>query len=185
MIGHPEEAALVRAAKGGDREAFAALVDHYQRPLYAFCLRLLGNKENAEDTVQDAVVKALIGIHGLKNVEAFGGWLFRIARNECLQRWIRRKRHPEEPFPDNDDRVPVAVSEPSFTDEVHRHELAERVQRAFLELPIKQRAVLHLFFFEELSGKEIGKILNMRSGAVRANVRRGKLSIGKVLRDYL
>ena len=76
MIGHPEEAALVRAAKGGDREAFAALVVHYQRPLYAFCLRLLGKKEDAEDTVQDAVVKALVGIHGLKNDEAFGGWLF-------------------------------------------------------------------------------------------------------------
>src|SRR5262245_11938190 len=84
--------ALVRAARGGSKDAFAALVMRHRPLLLALCLRALGDRDLAEDAAQEATLQALLGLDGLRSPERFGSWLAGIGLNVC-HRWLRQRRN--------------------------------------------------------------------------------------------
>jgi RNA polymerase sigma-70 factor (ECF subfamily) len=90
------EAALLRAAQAGDREALEQLVARYKRPLFALCYGTLGHAEDAEDAVQEAFLRALRSLSGFRGEASFRTWLYRIAVNICLN-W-KRDHRPTEPW---------------------------------------------------------------------------------------
>src|SRR6266849_5711383 len=94
--GAAAEAALIRAALGGDRAAMERLLAPHRQPLVAFCHGLLGNAEDAEDAAQETFFRALNALARFRGEARFRSWLFRIAVNICST-W-RRSRRPTEPW---------------------------------------------------------------------------------------
>src|SRR5438128_9184006 len=88
-----DEAEWARAAAGGDKAAFARLVEKYKQSVYGLCYRLLGSGEESRDAAQEAFVRAYTGIRAFDPRQPFAAWVLRIARNHCID-LLRRRRPP-------------------------------------------------------------------------------------------
>lgn len=168
MSAHPQEAALVRAAKQGDRESFAELARHYQGPLYGFCYWNLRTTQDAEDAVQATLLKALEHLDQLEDDTRFRPWLYRIATNVCLAE--RRRAGRLSPLPGDDGPDPLPHGGPAPTEALRRREIREALQRALGTLSPIQREALWLFHFEHLPYASICDILSICPAAARKRV---------------
>jgi len=190
----PTDAELVLAVRGGDRQAFGRLVQRYQRRATAVAFRLLNNRDDAMEVVQDAYCRAFNKLRGLNDPRRFGPWLLRIVGNLALNRRrdraIRRMDSldrpagaagPDDPAPSR--LVPSAA--PSPLELASAAELKAAIGRALDELPEKQRAALVLFSMEALSHKEVAEILGISVEAAKWNVFAARKKLKERFRDYL
>ncbi len=148
------EAALVRAAQGGDREAFRRLVERYAHAVLMRCYGCAGEMASAEDLAQDTMVRALESIGRLADAAAFGGWLLAIADHACRD-WLRRKQTRET----HAERLvrPGAAREPGPD---------PRVASAIAALAPELQQMLALRFERGLSCEEIARELGRPLGSV-------------------
>lgn len=154
-----DDSELIRNFQNGNEEAFAALVQKYQRPLFTFLLRLVGNQQSAEDLFQDTFVRVLRALPGYKEDGRFSGWLFGIANNLAVD-LLRHRRVHRGHFQDDVDALAAAIDYHSVTDaEVEKAELAHLVENALQQLSEKQRQVFLLRQHGEMSFKEIAEKL--------------------------
>lgn len=160
------EAALVIAARAGDRAAFDRLFRRYARMVHGVLLARARPRE-VEDLMQDVFVTAIEKIGTLRDGVAFGGWISTIARNKAID--LHRARKPEAELPEDLGRPDVERSE------------AERVLRAIQLLPEAYREPLVLRLVEGMSGAEIAEEVGMTPESVRVNLHRGM----KLLRQQL
>src|SRR5665648_409701 len=87
-----EQQQLLEAARSGDEEAYQRLVEPHRGELHAHCYRMLGSVHDAEDSLQDALLRAWRGLPGFENRSALRSWLFKIATNTCLNAIARRPK---------------------------------------------------------------------------------------------
>jgi uncharacterized protein len=160
----PSDAVLVRRARGGDRAAFAALVERHYTTLVACCRRLVGDA--AHDAAQDAVVTALLSLDRLRDDEKVGAWLVGIGLNTC--RALLRERSPA---------LPAEASSPDPADVVAERELAARVRAAIAELPRGQREAVTLFYLAGLTQAEAAEHLGIPPGAVKTRLHKARASL--------
>ncbi|MDQ3421658.1 MAG: sigma-70 family RNA polymerase sigma factor [Acidobacteriota bacterium] len=162
----PDDGALVRAAAGGDREAFAALVTRHQRNVYRLCYRFVPNHEDASELAQDAFVRAYRSLGKFEGQAQFSTWLHRITVNVCLNR-LALKTPKLAPLKS----VESAPAREEAVDEAMlRGERAERVRVAIAQLPEKQRATLILRVYHDLPHEEIARALGSSVGAAKTNL---------------
>src|ERR1700724_1975471 len=97
-----DERALIAAAQAGDERAFRQLVEPSRRALEVHCYRMLGSPHDAEDVVQETLLRAWRSLERFERRSSVQTWLYRIATNACLDEVERRPRRPEtvEPYPD-------------------------------------------------------------------------------------
>jgi RNA polymerase sigma-70 factor, ECF subfamily len=157
---------LVERAQRGDHEAFDALATAAYHRLYAIARRILRDGYAAEDAVQDALVRAWRDLRALRDPDRFDAWLHRLLVNACLDHVQRRKRRSVE--------VPGLDLDPGTVDDrlgqlIDRDEL----ERAFLQLPVGQRAALVLTYYVGLSAPEVGAILGIPAGTVASRLHYG------------
>jgi RNA polymerase sigma-70 factor (ECF subfamily) len=149
------DSALIRDYQHGNEEAFARLVRKYQRPLFTFLVRLVGNRQSAEDLLQDTFVRVLRALPNYQEAGRFSGWLFGIANNLAVD-WLRHRRVHQGYFQNDAEALTVAADYYSAADaEVEKAELARLVENALQQLPEKQRQVFLLRQHSEMSFKEI------------------------------
>jgi RNA polymerase sigma-70 factor (ECF subfamily) len=155
----------VRAILAGDTEAFDALARAYRGRLLGICFRYTGNREDADDVVQDVLLRAYRGLPGFRGDASFRTWLYRIAVNACLN-WTAGRRWREAPVSE----LPVLV-DPAPTPAERLAEIEEEtaVRRAIAGLPDRQRITLVLRVYEDLSHKEIAEAMGCSVGTVKAN----------------
>jgi RNA polymerase sigma-70 factor (ECF subfamily) len=155
----PDDAELIRAYQNGEAEAFAALVRKYERPLFTFLLRLVGNRQSAEDLFQDTFLRVLRALPEYQEDGRFSGWLFGIANNLAVD-LQRRRRVQRRYFLDDDEALTAAIDYHSAADaEVERAEVMRLAEAALRQLPEKQRQVFLLRQYGDLSFKEIAELL--------------------------
>lgn len=142
-----DDAECVQRCLAGDPSAFEPLVQRYHRPLYNLATRLLGNRDEALDSTQNAFVKAYQHLHSFDPDQRFFSWIYQIVRNECMN--ILRTRRPSGPMPEN----LVATGSPS--DDLEQQQRERAVQTALLQLTDDQREVVLLRHFTELSYEDI------------------------------
>jgi RNA polymerase sigma-70 factor (ECF subfamily) len=157
---------LVERAQRGDREAFDVLMDAAYHRLYAIARRILRDGYAAEDAVQDALVRAWRDIRGLRDRDRFEAWLHRLLVNACNDQVRRRGRRPTE--------VAIAeIGEPAGEDHIRQLIDRDELERAFLRLPVQQRAALVLTHYVGLSGSEVAAILGIPAGTVYSRLHYG------------
>ncbi len=148
------------------------LMQRYGQDILQLVYSYVGNTELAEDLTQDIFVKCYQSLHTYKGKAQLRTWLWRIAINHCkdyLKSWYNNK-------------VIVSESEPAFTGErqegieqaVIQHEEDQRLASAVMELPVKYREVIYLFYFEERPIKEIATVIDVKENTVKTRLRRAK-----------
>ncbi len=168
---------LIRQIRNGNQAAFAAMYERYRPSVFAYCRRILGNPEDAEDTVQDVLIKVRNEIDTLRNGTLFKHWLFRIARNEALLKI--RKRHPIEDIDPNlswDAETPLEGYE--------RKETSTIVQALLKDLKHEFREVLILREFDGLSYSEISKIVGISEDLVKVRIYRARNAMTEKLKKF-
>lgn len=165
----PSDADLVRRARGGDRDAFAALVERHHATLVACCRRLVG--DSAADAAQDAVLTALLSLDRLRDDDRFGAWLVGIGLNTCRARV--RVCPPT--------RHETHGGEPTLHDVVEARELAARVRAAIAALPVGQREAVTLYYLAGLTQAEAAEHLGIPPGAVKTRLHKARASLRRRL----
>jgi len=179
------EARQVVAARRGDPAAFEALVHRHQRPLYNFCWRMLGNAEDAADVAQEAFVQLFGYLDRLDARESLAPWLFRVARNRCIDLIRRRRTVPFAPAED-DEGGPTfdpADDRPLPEELAERADLQQLLTEAIASLPPALGEVVALRYAAERSFAEIAAILDCDEGAARVRFHRAKALLRNHLRQ--
>jgi RNA polymerase sigma-70 factor (ECF subfamily) len=171
-----DDEALVELVRAGDDRAFEAVVDRYRAPLVAFARQLLGGAHHdAEECVQDALIKALAGLRATDRDMVLKPWLYTIVRNRCLDELRRPTRTTD-----------LALVEPVLGDgsgdpharAVGRDELAALVA-SMGQLPARQRRALVMHELEGRSHADIARQLRVSTGATKALVCRARATLAE------
>lgn len=170
---------LLRRARDGDTAAFGELVERHQSRIYAVCLRILADPEEARDAAQDAFTTAFRKLAQFRGDAAFTTWLHRIAVNACYDELRRAKRRPMLHTATSDDGTP----EPGPPSGDHADEVAGTldVARALAAIPHDFRIALVLADVEDLPYDEIARVLEVPVGTVKSRVHRGRIALAKEL----
>jgi RNA polymerase sigma factor (sigma-70 family) len=178
-----DDAGLVHAAQGGDRDAFAVLVERHRPLLVACCRRMLGGGELVEEAAQEAVLQALLGLDRLRAADRFGPWLAGIGLNVC--RRLLRRRSALWSFPEV--AVDLRALDGPAADPQELAEAAElvvRVRRAVAGLPPGQREAVTLFYLAGLSQREVAAALGIDVGAVKGRLHKARRTLRKRLIEF-
>jgi RNA polymerase sigma-70 factor (ECF subfamily) len=185
-----DELVLVRAAKRGDIGAFEQLVHRYDRNVFRIAQHITQNREDAEDVVQDAFLKAYENLQSFQEQSKFYTWLVRIAVNEALMRL--RRRRPErmvsldEEVKTDEDSMPREVADWSPNPEqlYSQSELRDILTKTIQGLPSSFRTVFVLRDVEGLSTEETAEALELSIPAVKSRLLRARLQLRERLNKY-
>ena len=180
-----DDAQLVQATLGGDRQAFGFLVHRYQDRLFNTLVRLTGSRHDASDLVQDAFIQAMVKLDTFRGDARFYTWLYRIAMNLSFSQ--RRKRRPVASVDVAKQRVgeePVDQGQGPEQD-LLQVERAQLVQQALLRVGDQHRQILVLREMENCSYDQIGEILSLPVGTVRSRLFRARLQLKEQLQNLL
>ncbi|HYF90720.1 MAG TPA: sigma-70 family RNA polymerase sigma factor [Symbiobacteriaceae bacterium] len=158
-------------------ENLVDLVTQYQGPLFAYLYRMCGDAGHAEELMQETFVRALRAADRYRPEASVKTWLLSIATNLLRDQWRRRKRWgPMLPFSDWG-----GGATDSMDDEVLLHIEHEQVRAGLLQLPLEQRSVILLRYYEELSYEEIARTLSVPIGTVRSRIHNGLQRLKRML----
>lgn len=188
-----DESVLIALAQQGDKSALAKIVENHQRTVYNVALRMCGNEQDAEETLQETFLSAIKSLPKFEGRSQLSTWLYRIASNQCL---MQRRKESNAPM--------LAPLEGSDDDEAYEHpryfvdlsyqpddvlldrELREALEQAISELPESLRIVFIWRELEGLSTAETAEIVGIAEGAVKVRLHRARLKLRDILsRDYL
>ena len=172
------ELLLISRARGGDREAFGALVEQYRDNVYRLAYRMCGNAYDADEAAQEAFVAAWRALPNFRGDAKFSTWLYRLTTNAAIDVMRREKRHQTV---GDGEMVDVADDADSPQETVERTEQQEAVQKALSTLSEEYREVLLLRYMEELDYAEIAEVLQLPSGTVKSRINRAKAALKAAL----
>ncbi|WP_188307209.1 RNA polymerase sigma factor SigM [Streptomyces sp. CBMA123] len=178
-----DDATLLARHVAGDQEAFGLLVNRHRDRLWAVALRTLGDREEAADALQDALVSAFRAAPGFQGRSAVTTWLHRIVVNACLDRARRsatRRTTPLDEDPQRLDRL-VGTAEPADSPVV-RAEVHRELTAALAELPPEQRAALVLVDMQGYPVAEAAELLGVPVGTVKSRCARGRARLLPLVR---
>ena len=168
----PSDADLVRRARGGDRDAFATLIERHHAVLVRSCRRMVG-AQGAGDAAQDAVLTAMLSLDRLRRPEAFGAWLVGIGLNACRAQLRGSDPLTRAAAVRGSDPRPVADPYESAV----ASEIAGRVRFATDSLPKGQREAVTLFYLAGLTQAEAAAHLGIPPGAVKTRLHKARASL--------
>ena len=185
------EKVLIAAAKAGDHTAFEELVLRNERKIYNLGLKLLKNKEDAADLLQDTILQAYDSLSQFKEKAAFSTWLYRIATNFAFMRFRKKKlpvipdtseENPELSFLQN---VPDPRESNNPIGHLKNQELKIRLEHAIGELPDLYKTVFILHDIEGYSAGEIAQMLDLSLSAVKSRIHRSRAFLREKVSETL
>ena len=172
---------LARRHLAGDPQAFGALVDRYQTRLLKFINRTIGDREQAEDLVQEVFIRVFRHMHRFDRTKKFSSWIYTIASNLGKNELRRRSHHPVVLH------QALEVEDPSTRPDhrFRRNCLADAVTRSLRQLPEFLRNVFVLRELEGMSYEEIGVIAGCKVGTVKSRLNRARNSFARLVQPLL
>ena len=168
---------LIDVVRGGQTEQYAKIIERYQGKLFAYLYRLIGNRDEAEDLLQDVFIKAYKNLRSYDSSRKFSSWIYRIAHYEAVN-FIKRKSLKRfvswEDISSTKDKLESSSNEESADGAWIRKESIKEVDDAINKLPIKYKQVLLLRYFSDKSYDEIGEILGKPVNTVGTLINRAK-----------
>lgn len=162
----------------GETHAYAKLVDRYQDRLGRYALRMLGNRSDAEDALQDTFVRAYRSLANCNRPEGFGPWVFGILVNRCRTYAARRARTQEVIVHDE-----IGLQSGSVGPNDDRMALRDAITWALYQLPLEQREAFLLKHVEDLSYESMEAVTGVRPAALRMRVFRARETLQKLLAE--
>ncbi len=184
MSDAPDDAALLQAHIDGDRNAFAVLVRRHQDRLWAVAVRTTGDREEAADALQDALLSACRRAESFRGDAQVSTWLHRIVVNACLDRLRRRRSRLTESLPDEPDRLADLADRAGRDDITEVSERRTDVMAALAQLSEEQRTALVLVDMEGYPVDEAAAIIGCAAGTVKSRCARGRAKLVPLLAQY-
>ena len=174
---------LIDLTLNGDTKAFGELVDRYQNFVFTIAIKLLKVTEEAEEVAQDSFIKAYDSLAGFRGDSKFSTWLYRIVYHKSLDRLKSNKRHQtyellEEITEDSQDAIENGLE---FLLSTERTEI---IKNCIAELPEEDSVIISLYYFEELSVKEISKITDLTDDNIKIKLYRSRKKLFSMLEVY-
>jgi RNA polymerase sigma factor (sigma-70 family) len=172
-----KDAAVIKRILAGEKKAFAELVDRHKDKAMTLALRMLRNREDAEEATQDAFVRAFRALPRFEWKSSFSTWFYRIVYNVCASQLSRRGDEVPVPLENADGEGPIGL--PSETDlpdlQYESQELGSLVAQELEALPGLYSTVCTLFFAHDMSYDQIVEVTGLPLGTVKVRLFRGRL----------
>ncbi len=180
------EQRLAKLASKGDRSAFEQLVDLYKEKIYYLAYRMLGNRQESEDVIQETFLRVYKNFDRYDHNQKFSTWIYRIATNLCIDRLRKRKASYslDAEIGDGDgmdgyDRL--TSEEPTPEKQLMISETQSHIRNAIDKLPEKYKSVVVLRYLHDLSLQEISDIMDMPVTTIKTRIHRGREALRKKL----
>ncbi|HRN93248.1 MAG: sigma-70 family RNA polymerase sigma factor [Chitinophagales bacterium] len=176
-----EDMELVVLAQQGNQQSFAKLMERYRDSIYFMVLKMVHNRDDAEDLTQEAFSKAFNSLSNYSAEYAFSTWLFKIATNNCID-FIRKKRLQTTSLDSStitneegeSPTIAVADYNPNPEQSIIKEQRAARIREVIEKLSPKYKQLIEMRYFDELSYEEIAAQLDLPLGTVKAQLFRAK-----------
>ena len=176
---------LIALFQSGDINAYNELVKRYKERLFNFVLRYFNNKEQAEDVVQDTLIKLYTHASYYKNVAKFSTWIFTIAKNNALTELRKNKRkRTESLWTEDGNPLDINSKEQSLDQKTHNEFAINQLNKFLDEIPENFRMAVVLRDFQELSYDEISKILEIPIGTIKSRINRGRIQLAEKMKHF-
>ena len=176
---------LILRFQEGDINAYNELVKRYKDRLLNFVFRYFNNVEQAEDVVQDTLIKLYTHANYYKNVAKFSTWIFTIAKNNALTELRKNKRKRTDSLYTDDGRfLDIGSKEESLETKVQNEIAIDQLNKFLDEIPENFRIAVVLRDFQELSYEEISKILEIPIGTIKSRINRGRIQLAEKMKHF-
>ena len=174
----------IEAILKGDTNAFTVLVDRYKDLVYTLSLRMMKHTEEAEEAAQDTFIKAYKSLNKFKGDSKFSTWIYRVDYNTCLDRLKKNKRQ-QYTVEINEYTEHQVKTLDNALDQIEAKEKEQTIQDCLALLPSEDSFLLTLYYFEELSLEEIGKIVSLKPNNVKVKLFRSRKKLATILKRRL
>tara|TARA_R110002072_G_scaffold71652_11_gene171631 strand:- start:70 stop:648 length:579 start_codon:yes stop_codon:yes gene_type:complete len=168
----------------GDTNAFALLVDRYKDLVYTLTLRMLKNREEAEDVSQDTFIKAYKSMGRFKGDSKFSTWIYRIAYNTSLDRLKKNRKHFNDVAIDEFTEHQVKTMDNALS-QLENEERNQAIQKCLAQLPSDDAFMLTLYYFEDQSLDEISKVIGLTPNNVKVKLFRSRKKLATIMKAQL
>ena len=179
---------IIQKILNGEKDAFSQIVNKYRHALYGVVFKMINNKDEADDIVQETFIKAFSSIKTFDTKYSFATWLFKIATNNCIDHLRKRKIYSisiNSTVSDEEGENDIGL--PDLTYEADRNIIEEQkkklIEDAINSLPEKYAVVVRMRHQEDKTYEEVAKELNIPVGTVKAHIFRGREMLNKYLKD--
>lgn len=183
MSQKPDEYLINRVIKG-DSNTYSVLIDRYKHMVYTLALKIVKNREDAEEVAQDTFVKAYNALNEFKGESKFSTWLYKITYYRSLDYLKKNKRRVETTNIDISEDYNIASIDDAL-DKMERKERTEIIKHAIRELPADDAFLITLYYFETLSLKEISKVMEIPTNTIKVRLFRSRKRLAKILENNL
>ena len=181
-----EEQLWISQAAAGDSQAFAHLVERYEKTVYHQALRLVDNREDAADVTQEVFWKVWRALPSFRRESSFSTWLYRLTDNACMDLLRREKKRRGDTSLTQEEGLSLVQQlphpDPSPQERLESGEQMSALEQGLAQLSQEHRRILVLREINGLSYQEIGDILGLSSGTVKSRLARARLALANYLR---
>lgn len=174
----------IEQIRAGNVNAYAMLVTKYKAMTFTLALRVVGNREDAEEVAQDTFVKAYKALDTFKGTSKFSTWLYRIVYNTSLDYVKKKKRVVLSEHIDEINESDIGTMQDAMS-YLEAKEKKQMIESALSKLPEEERVLLTLFYFEELSLKEISEIVKVSYDNVKIKLHRSRKKLYHILKNVI
>lgn len=175
---------LIEVVLRQNREAYQELFDRYNRKLFVYILHLVGNREEAEDILQNVFTKTYNNIKKFDQTRKFSSWIYRIAHNEAVNYLKRKNKRYTVSWEDvtmSKDKLDIASTEMPIEEKWLHEEVTKEIHDSLDKLPPKYKEILTMRYYQEYSYEKIGKILGKPVNTVGTLINRAKKKLFEVV----
>ena len=170
---------IVRQVVSGDKDAFGVLINRFEIKLSRYVRRFIFNELEAEDLLQNVFIKAYTNLNSFNFNYKFSPWIYRITHNEIVN-YIKKNQKIKIVFDIDWDTIMPFKEKNDFGEEIDKDNLEKWLNQNLKEIPYKYKEVLTLYYFEELSYKEISDVLLIPTSTVGIRIKRAKELLKKI-----
>ena len=175
---------LLQLALAGDGGCFGELVTRWERRIYGFIYRYVGDREEARDLTQETFAKAYRNLSRLSDPGRFSSWLYKIALNECRMRF-RRRRWDTVPLLDSVEAPQARTDEPTPEQALATKERVQLLREALLKLPEEQKTVILMKEYQGLKFREIAEVLDLPLSTAKSRMYLGLKTLRRLMEKRL
>lgn len=175
---------LINQIVEGDTNSFTILVDRYKDLVFTLALRMLKNREEAEEVAQDTFIKTYKSLEKFKGDSKFSTWIYRVAYNSCLDRIKKNKKYLNN-VEINEFTEHEVVTIDNALDKMETKERKEAMRRCIDTLPTEESFLLTLYYFDDLSLDEISKIVGKTANSIKVKLFRSRKKLATILKSQL
>ncbi len=184
IMNQTKDLQIIAEVLGGNTNAFSKLVDNYKDLVFTLALRLVKDRALAEEMAQDTFIKVYKSLKKFKGKSKFSSWVYRITYNTCLDELRRKKVKYKEIHIDESNEHKLGETEGVLV-KMEKEELNANIKNCLELLPGEVSFMLTMFYYDELSLKEISEVVKQKPNTVKVKIHRGRQKLMEILRQQL